>query len=139
METLEQRQATMRKVIRHMIDGKPYADLTFEERRIAKECLDKGYIEGVELVEMITGRVVMEYRFPPRLTEPGVAFLSGDKPLQKADNADTDAHQDRTLYEERNNEKLPRWTKADVIATVIGTIIAFTVFVFDILKHFGII
>lgn len=75
-ETLEQRQATMCRMIQHILDKKPFTDLTLEEQRIAKECVDNKYIEGVVLLEMISGRVVMECQFDPRLTEAGVAFLA---------------------------------------------------------------
>lgn len=77
-ESLEQQQATARRVIQHIIDQKPFGDLTNEERRIAKECVDKKYIKGVELLEMATGRIVMEIQHDPVLTETGAAFMAKD-------------------------------------------------------------
>ena len=77
IETLEQQNA-VRRVIQHILDEKPFADLTDEEKRLAKECVDKKYIDGFELLEMATGRIVMECRCKPFLTEAGAAFLSGD-------------------------------------------------------------
>ena len=77
-ETLEQRQATMRRVIQHIIDKKPYDELSDEDRLIAKECVDKKYIKGVVLIEMATGKIVMEIQHDPVLTEAGAAFLSNE-------------------------------------------------------------
>ena len=73
-----EQQATMRRVIQHIIDQKPFGDLTNEERRIAKECVDKKYIKGVQLIEMVTGRIVMEIQHDPVLTEAGAAFMAQD-------------------------------------------------------------
>lgn len=131
-ETLEERRATMRKVIQHIIDKRPYAELTFEERRIAKECVDKNYIEGVVLVEMITGRVVMEYRFEPRLTEEGVAFLSGNTSAEKINDDDTYGKLEHTFTNNSNCEEPQRtnrqslfWTKAGALATIAALIQTF--------------
>ena len=77
-ELLEQKRATARRVIQHIIDQRPFGDLTNEERRIAKECVDKKYIKGVELLEMATGRIVMEIQHDPVLTEAGAAFMAQD-------------------------------------------------------------
>lgn len=74
-ESLEQQQTTARRIIQHIIDKKPFGDLSDEERRIAKEYVDKKYIEGVELIEMATGRIVMEIQHDPILTEAGAAFM----------------------------------------------------------------
>ena len=77
-ESLEQQQATARRIIQHIIDKKPFGDLTGEERRIAKECVDKKYIKGVEMLEMATGRIVMEIQHDPVLTEAGTVFMAQD-------------------------------------------------------------
>lgn len=76
METLEQRESCMRKVIQHTLDEKPFDELTFEEKRTLKECADKKFIDGIVYVEMISGRSVAEYRHKPRLTLEGIQFMN---------------------------------------------------------------
>lgn len=77
-ESSEQQRATARRIIQYIIDQRPFGELTNEERRIAKECVDKKYIKGVELIEMVTGRIVMEIRHDPVLTDAGAAFMAQD-------------------------------------------------------------
>lgn len=74
-ETLEQRKSSMRKVIQHVLDEKPFEELTFEEKRIIKECADKKLIEGIVYEEMISGRIIAEHQHKPRLTLEGVHFM----------------------------------------------------------------
>lgn len=74
-ETLQQREAAMRAVL-HKIQNKiDFNTFTFEEMRIAKECQDAAFFEGIVLVEMISGHIVAEYRHEPRLTHKGIQFL----------------------------------------------------------------
>jgi len=67
IDKLKQRELDMRGVLLHIQRKAPFEDLSFEERRILKECYDAGYFEGVVICEMASGRVVAEYRHEPRL------------------------------------------------------------------------
>ena len=81
VETLEQREEAMRKILRDIQCKRPFDTFSFEEQRILKECYESGYFEGVVMVEMVSGRIVGEYRHEPRLTYKGLQFLSaGESP-----------------------------------------------------------
>lgn len=77
-ETLQQRETAMRAVL-HKIQNKiDFGAFTLEEQRIAKECYDAGFFEGIVIQEMISGRIVAEYRHEPRLTYKGIQFISSE-------------------------------------------------------------
>lgn len=79
-ETLQEREESMRVVLRHIQAKRPFEEFTFEQQRILKECQDAGYFEGVTMVQMISGRIVAEYGFEPRLTYKGLQFLEAEPP-----------------------------------------------------------
>lgn len=81
VETLAQRMESMKKVLLHIQAKKPFNSLTFEEKRILKECYDSKYFEGLVISEMISGRITVEYRHEPRLTYDGMRFLNSLDPL----------------------------------------------------------
>ena len=88
----------MNFVINYRIqEKKPFEDLSFEERRVFKECYDSGYFEGVVPVEMINGRIVAEYRNDPRLTLKGLEFLDSlqQNPCNKPDKANCSERKDK--------------------------------------------
>lgn len=78
-ETIQQREESMRRVLRYIQEQKPFEDLSFVDQRILKECYDLGYFEGIVLLEMISGNIVAEYRHDPRLTYKGLQFLDLNK------------------------------------------------------------
>ena len=73
--SLEQKQAAMRRVLQHIMERNTFMDLTTEEHEIVQECVEKGYIKGVVLLKMASGRIVMEVQHDPVLTEAGAAFI----------------------------------------------------------------
>lgn len=75
METVSQRKETMRNILRRIQAHESLDDLSFEEKRILKECYDAEYFEGLVIQEMISGRITTEYRHEPRLTLAGLQFL----------------------------------------------------------------
>ncbi len=75
IETIEQREEAMRKILRDIQNKRPIDTFSFEEQRILKECFDAGYFEGVVMGEAASGRVFGEYRHEPRLTYEGLQFL----------------------------------------------------------------
>ncbi len=85
VETLEQREEAMRKILRDIQKERPFEDFSFEEQRLLKECYDAGYFEGIAILEMISGRIVGEYRHQPRLTYKGMQFLAGGGSPQSPD------------------------------------------------------
>lgn len=74
-ETLQQREAAMRAVLHKIQNKTDFSTFTFEEMRIAKECQDAAFFEGIVLIEMINGHIVAEYRHEPRITYKGMEFL----------------------------------------------------------------
>lgn len=81
IETLEQREEAMRKILRDIQGKRPFDTFSFEEQRTLKECYDSGYFEGVVMGEAASGRIFGEYRHEPRLTYKGLQFLSaGESP-----------------------------------------------------------
>lgn len=72
------REAAMRDVLRQLTDKSSLCDLSQDDMRLAKDCYAAGYIEGIVFLEMISGRIVAEYRHEPRLTREGLAFLAED-------------------------------------------------------------
>ena len=61
-ETLQQREDSMRAVL-HKIQNKiDFKTFTFEDQRIAKECYDAKFFEGIVIAEMASGRIIAEYR-----------------------------------------------------------------------------
>lgn len=78
-ETAAGRIEAMRKVLLHIQGKKSLEELTFEERRILKECYDAKYFEGIVLSEMASGKIVWDYRFEPQLTLAGLQFLDSSK------------------------------------------------------------
>lgn len=103
LETLDQREETMRKVLLHVQAQQPFDKLSFEERRILKECYDKKYFEGLVIDEMISGRIVAEYRHEPRLTLEGLKFLNGEN-KKSAENSEKSTPDD----DKKNNDRLKR-------------------------------
>lgn len=75
LETLAQREESMRKVLRQLQNQTPFERFSFEEQRIAKECFDLGLFEGMYLQEMMSGRIIAEYQFDARITLKGMQFL----------------------------------------------------------------
>lgn len=81
VETLEQREESMRKILRDIQNKRSFETFSFEEQRILKECYDAGCFEGVVMGEAASGRVFGEYQHEPRLTYKGLQFLSaGESP-----------------------------------------------------------
>jgi F0F1-type ATP synthase assembly protein I len=74
-ETLFRREESMRNVLRKLQANTPFENLSFEERRTAKECFDLGFFEGLFLEEMASGRIIAEYQFGARITYKGMQFL----------------------------------------------------------------
>lgn len=75
-EELVQKQAPMRQVLQHIIEKNTFMNLTTEEHEIVQECVEKGYVKGVLLLKMASGRIVMEVQHDPVLTEAGAAFIA---------------------------------------------------------------
>lgn len=78
-ETLQQREAAMRVVLRKIEEKKDFNSFSREEMRLAKECQDSGLFEGAVLEEMSSGRVVAECRHDTRLTLKGIQFLQAEE------------------------------------------------------------
>lgn len=74
-ETLSQRQSDMCRVLRHIQAGKPFGELSHEDRRTLLECYEAHYFEGIVVLQMISGNIVAEYQQEPRLTYAGLQFL----------------------------------------------------------------
>ncbi len=103
-ETLQQREAAMRAVL-HKIQNKiDFNTFTFEEMRIAKECHDAAFFEGVVLDEMASGRITAEHRFNSRLTYKGLQFLDQTPPeISKVEVSLSDMEHELQSEKERNN------------------------------------
>lgn len=75
MNNLREYENKMRFVMNYAIEKHDISDLSNDDRRILKHCFDDGYIEGLAMLEMISGRIVAEYRFDPTLTLKGHQFM----------------------------------------------------------------
>lgn len=113
--SLERRMEDMKKVLLHIQAKKPFDDLSFEEQRIFKECYDAGYFEGVVPVEMITGKIVVEYRHEPRLTLKGLEFL--DSLQQKPRNEPDEIHAAKPKSDIENQSL--KWSKINTIGSIV--------------------
>jgi len=127
-ETVKQREEKMRKVLRDIQAQRPIGEFSFEEQRILKECYEAGFFEGVVLCEMISGRIVAEYRHHPRLTYKGLQFLDASPEQDEGDEPD---QADAAKVNSDIGKQSLQWTKAGVfVAAVVGLLtIAATVLV----------
>lgn len=95
-ETLEQREAAMRDVLKKIEAKTDFNEFSDNEKKLAKECYDAKMFEGVVLEQMISGRITAEYRHDPRLTLKGIQFLSIEEELcKKAAQEKTERKQER--------------------------------------------
>ena len=104
-ETLQQREDAMRAIL-HKIQNKiDFETFTFEEQRIAKECYDAGFFEGIVMLEMVSGRIVAEYRHEPRITHKGMGFLYPATPeeIAKVEVSMSDVEHELQAEKERND------------------------------------
>ena len=99
LETLEQRENAMRDVLRKIESKTDFKEVSDNEKKLAKECYDAKLFEGVVLEQMVSGRIIAEYRHEPRLTLKGVQFIQAKK-NQKL--------QAKKLAEEHANEETER-------------------------------
>ena len=137
-ETIQQRETAMRDVLKKIQNEIDLQTFTFEEQRIAKECFDAGFFEGVVMLEMISGRIVAEYRHKPRLTHNGMQFLyAGSQPdLTKVEVSFSESEhelQENKQHNDRTEEEANR--KKDRKAQFIGAIIIALLTLF--LEHIG--
>lgn len=79
LETLEQRENAMRDVLRKIESKTDFKEFSDNEKKLAKECYDAKLFEGVVLEQMVSGRIIAEYRHEPRLTLKGVQFIQAKK------------------------------------------------------------
>lgn len=124
METAADRIAIMRKVLLHIQNKMPLGELTFEERRILKECYDAKYFEGIILSEMASGKIVWDYRFEPQLTLSGLQFL--DSSENKNDNQKPVERNDAYSHQPRPKKFYKSgvfWSAVSAIAAVIAVIV----------------
>lgn len=141
-DTVEQREASMRRVLQHINEKRPLEEFTFEDNRILKECSEAKYFEGLVMAEMISGRVVAEYRFEPRLTYEGLKFLypdsSNDPQKVEVSLSDSEhqlqAEQQRQERTERKaDDKQSR--KFDLLNTLLGAFAGAAITL--LLEHLG--
>lgn len=82
-ENIEEYENEMRWVFRYVLNNDDLNNLDNDERRLLKECVDAGYIEGIELSEAASGLIVGQIKYDPVLTRAGVNFLSREEPTQE--------------------------------------------------------
>lgn len=99
--------------------GEPMTDLSFEEQRTLKECYDAGWFEGSVPVEMIGGRVVVEVRFPLRLTMEGHRVLATAQSSQQVDQGIKPDHANVSQLEHDLGRKSLFWARASVIGAAV--------------------
>lgn len=133
VETAADRIAAMQKVLLHIQNNGPLNELTFEEKRILKECYDAKYFTGAIVSEMASGKIVVDYRFAPKLTLAGLQFLAQS---EEADHDDQPAERDTANSDQTESKKFYQrgifWGAVSGIASIVA--IAVT-----LLIHFNVI
>lgn len=119
----------MCELLRAIQQQTPFEEFSFEEQRILKECYDAGYFEGVVLIEMISGRIVAEYRHEPRLTCKGLQLLDE---VSKQNNGNEPDHTDYAKRERNISQQALKWTKAGVVVAIIFGILGIVATIFDL-------
>lgn len=78
METVSERESAMRSVLRNINETKTVKGLNQEQMKLLKECCDNGFLSGVQIESMISGRVIAECQEDVRLTLDGLRFLEAE-------------------------------------------------------------
>ena len=141
-ETLQQRENTMRAVLHKIQNEVDFKDFSFDEQRIAKECIDEDFIEGIVTAVMASGRVTAEYRFKPRLTYKGMQFLYPPEPEEstKVEVSLSDMEHQRQAEKERNDraeKETDRITehKFQLFSAIVGAVTGLLLTLF--VEHFS--
>lgn len=106
----------MRDILRKIEEKTDFKEFSFEEMRIAKECYDAKLFEGVALKEMVSGRIIAEYRHESRLTLEGVRFLQAEEDLK----AQKEAQRNEKANEESERKKD---RKTQLLSAIAGAVI----------------
>ena len=123
-ETLAQRETAMCKVLLDVQRQRPFEEFNREEQRLLLECYNAGYFEGVVILEMISGRIVMEYRHQPRLTYQGLEFL--DQVERRSQEKQNGGKPDRPHTGEQNSDVSKQslnWNRAGVIVAALAALL----------------
>lgn len=128
-ETAADRIAVMRKVLLHIQDKKPFSELSFEERRVLKECYDAKYFEGIILDEMASGRIVAEYRFDPQLTLAGLQFLD-DTTVLSSEN-DKSNEPNKTDVSGKKDRSGKKFYQSEIFWAVVTLLVTFILWLLD--------
>lgn len=87
MKDITEYEEEMRWVMRYVLDNGNLNSLDGEERRLLKDCVDAGYIDGIEMAEVASGDVVGQIKYSPILTRAGIKFLSEHNEMKKGEGA----------------------------------------------------
>lgn len=87
MNDIEEYENEMIWVMRYVMDNKDLNKLDREERRFLKDCVDAGYIDGIELAQVVSGDVVGQIKYSPVITRAGTEFLSKHDKVKERERA----------------------------------------------------
>lgn len=129
-ETLQKRYQTMKKVLLHIQAKKSFDELSFDEKRILKECFDAGFFEGIVLLEMASGRIIAEYRHEPRLTLKGLQFLDTVKTIDLSQDNES-CKPDKTYASKSKGDAGKKFYKSGVFWAAVTVIVSIILWCID--------